>query len=262
MPYIVHRSSAIFKKGNKMKETIVIKIGGVASQQLSLDFIAQVKAWKEAGKHLVIVHGGGFAINKLMKDHKVAVKKIDGLRVTSKSDMVLVERALLDIVGKDLTKKLNQSGVDSVQLLSDLEKVVEAEFLDQETFGYVGEVSHIQSAYLEQMLSDDMIPVLASLGYSKDGELLNINADYLATAVATALSADQLILMTDVKGVLENGAVLDSLSVQAVQEKIDQGVITGGMIPKIESAAKTVQAGVGQVLIGDNLTSGTWIGKD
>ena len=245
-----------------MKETIVIKIGGVASQQLSLDFIAQVKAWKEAGKHLVIVHGGGFAINKLMKDHKVAVKKIDGLRVTSKSDMVLVERALLDIVGKDLTKKLNQSGVDSVQLLSDLEKVVEAEFLDQETFGYVGEVRHIQSAYLEQMLSDDMIPVLASLGYSKDGELLNINADYLATAVATALSADQLILMTDVKGVLENGAVLDSLSVQAVQEKIDQGVITGGMIPKIESAAKTVQAGVGQVLIGDNLTSGTWIGKD
>ena len=104
-----------------------------------------------------------------------------------------------------------------------------------------------------------MLPVLASLGYSKDGELLNINADYLATAVAVALEAEKLVLMTDVKGVLENGVVLDSLTSTEFQEKIDQGIITGGMIPKIESAVNTVLAGVGEVLIGDNLVTGTSI---
>lgn len=245
-----------------MKEIIVIKIGGVASQRLDAAFLNQVKTWKQEGKQLLIIHGGGFAINKLMKERHVPVTKIKGLRVTSLKDMQLVSQALLDIVGHDLTKKLNQSGVDSVQLRADLEKVVEAKFLDQATYGFVGQVSQIHIKHLRQMLADDMVPVLASLGYTTDGQMLNINADYLATAVAIALSANQLILMTDVKGVLENGAVLDSLSVQAVQDKIDQGVITGGMIPKIESAANTVLAGVGQVRIGDNLETGTVICKE
>lgn len=242
-----------------MKDTIVIKIGGVASQNLTQQFINQVKTWKESGKKIVIVHGGGFAINKLMEDNHVPVKKINGLRVTNKSDMRLVSYALLNMVGHNLTKKLNQSSVDSIQLLSGLKRVVKADFLDKGTYGYVGDVAQIQTPVLEQMLDNNMLPVLASLGYSKDGELLNINADYLATAVAIALEAEKLVLMTDVKGVLENGAVLDSLTSTEFQEKIDKGIITGGMIPKIESAVNTVLAGVGEVLIGDNLVTGTSI---
>ena len=242
-----------------MSQLIVIKIGGVASQQLSKDILLQIKAWKEAGKAILIVHGGGFAINKLMKEEKIPVQKINGLRVTSQSDMLLVSHALLDIVGQDLTQKLNQEDLDGLQLLSDIEKVVEADFLDKSTYGYVGQVTHIQTSILNQMLEDGMLPVLASLGYSKDGNMLNINADYLATAVAIALGAEKLILMTDVKGVLENGKVLETLSTSQIQEKIDQEVITGGMIPKIQSAANTVLAGVQEVLIGDNLTTGTSI---
>lgn len=253
MPFIAH------KEKKQMKNIIVIKIGGVASQHLSQDFVNQVKKWKEAGKQLVIVHGGGFAINKLMEDEQVPVKKINGLRVTSQSDMKLVSYALLTIVGENLVKKLNQSSIDSIQLLSDLEKVVQADFLDKETYGYVGNVSQIQTEILEKMLTNHMLPVLASIGYSKDGDMLNINADYLATAVAVALGAEKLVLMTDVKGVLENGAVLGSLSSTEFQDKIDQGIITGGMIPKIESAVNTVLAGVGEVLIGDNLVTGTSI---
>ena len=103
------------------------------------------------------------------------------------------------------------------------------------------------------------MPILASLGYTKSGQELNINADYLATAVASALKADRLILMTDVPGVLENKQVLDVLKVSDVQEKIDQEIISGGMIPKIQAAVETVLAGVGQVLIGDNLSTGTII---
>lgn len=242
-----------------MSQTIVIKIGGVASQQLSQDFLNQIKLWVEAGHQLVIVHGGGFAINKLMEDHKVPVQKINGLRVTSQSDMKLVSKALLDIVGKGLEEKLHQAGLDSVQLRSDLEQVVEADFLDRETYGYVGQVEQIHSSDLKEKLADGRLPLLASLGFTTEGEMLNINADYLATAVAVALSADKLILMTDVKGVLENGQVLERLKLDDIQSKIDKQVITGGMIPKIESAAKTVSAGVGQVVIGDNLNSGTII---
>lgn len=242
-----------------MENIIVIKIGGVASQHLSQEFINQIKKWKKAGKQVVIVHGGGFAINKLMEDENVPVKKINGLRVTSQSDMKLVSYALLNMVGENLVKKLNQSSIDSIQLLSDIERVVQAEFLDKDTYGYVGNVSHVETAVLEKMLANQMLPVLASIGYSKDGEMLNINADYLATAVAVALGAEKLVLMTDVKGVLEDGVVLDSLSSTDFQAKIDKGVITGGMIPKIESAVNTVLAGVGEVLIGDNLVTGTSI---
>lgn len=242
-----------------MKDTIVIKIGGVASQNLSQDFLAQVKKWKDAHKNLVIVHGGGYAINKLMEDNQVPIKKINGLRVTSQSDMKLVSYALLHMVGENLTKKLNQSSIDSIQLLSNIKRVVTADFLDKETYGYVGDISHIQTPILEQLLDNQMLPVLASIGYSKEGDMLNINADYLATAVAIALNAEKLVLMTDVKGVLENGEVLDSLTSKEFQEKIDQGNITGGMIPKIESAVNTVLAGVGEVLIGDNLVTGTSI---
>lgn len=243
-------------------ETIVIKVGGVASQSLSQDFLDQVKAWKEAGKQVVLVHGGGFAINQLMEENQVPVKKINGLRVTSPSDMELVSKALLDMVGLDITAKLSATGLATYQFRDDLADLVEADYLDQATYGQVGEVSQIKLAPLEAKLAEEVLPILACLGYSKSGEVLNINADYLATAIATALSADQLILMTDVKGVLENGAVLDSLSLADIEEKIENEVITGGMIPKIQSAAATVEAGVGQVVIGDNLTTGTKIVKE
>lgn len=239
-----------------MEHVIVIKIGGVSSQHLSQEFIQQIKQWKAENKQVVIVHGGGFAINQLMEEEHVPITKKNGLRVTRQSDMKLVSYALLKIVGANLVKKLNQSSLDSVQLLSNMPKVVQADFLDKATYGYVGNVSHIETEILEQMLADQMLPVLASIGFSKDGKMLNINADYLATAIAVALGAEKLVLMTDVKGVLENGAVLDHLSSTDFQEKIDKGVITGGMIPKIESAVKTVLAGVGEVLIGDNLRAG------
>ena len=243
-----------------MSETIVIKIGGVASQQLNQDFLNQLKSWKSKGHRLVIIHGGGYAINALMKEQAIPVKKIKGLRVTNQSDMALVHHALVEQVGKAIGKKLLKVGIDSIQLKASLERVVEARFLDKDIFGYVGKISHIEPRFLQSVLEDDFVPILASLGYTKTGEELNINADYLATAVASALMADRLILMTDVPGVMENNHVLPQLSIEDVQTKIDQRIISGGMIPKIESAVKTVLAGVGQVVIGDNLTKGTIIG--
>lgn len=240
-------------------EYIVIKIGGVASKQLTPEILAKLSEWHQAGKKIVIVHGGGFAINQLMEAHHIPIHKVNGLRVTGQSDMALIKEALVDIVGKNLAGQLRQAGLPAYQLVDELPDLVHADFLNQEVYGFVGEVSHITNQTLVALLAQGKIPLIPSLGYSEQGDLLNINADYLARAVAISLGAKKLILMTDVKGILENGRVLNHLNIVDVQKKIDSGVITGGMIPKIQSAVQTVQAGVEQVVIGDNLTDGTII---
>ncbi|MDU6560608.1 MAG: acetylglutamate kinase [Streptococcus vestibularis] len=240
-------------------EYIVIKIGGVASRQLTPEILAKLSEWHQAGQKIVIVHGGGFAINQLMEAHHIPIHKVNGLRVTSQSDMGLIKEALVDIVGKNLAGQLTTAGLSAYQVIDELPDLVHADFLDQETYGFVGEVINITNQTLVELLSQVKLPLIPSLGYSEQGDLLNINADYLARAVAISLGAKKLILMTDVKGVLENGQVLNHLNIEDVQKKIDLGVITGGMIPKIQSAVQTVQAGVEQVIIGDNLTDGTII---
>lgn len=240
-------------------EYIVIKIGGVASKQLTPEILAKLSEWQQAGQKIVIVHGGGFAINQLMEAHHIPIHKVNGLRVTGQSDMALIKEALVDIVGKNLADELTTAGLPAYQLVDELPDLVHADFLDQEIYGFVGEVKSINNQTLVALLSQGKLPLIPSLGYIEQGELLNINADYLARAVAISLGAKKLILMTDVKGVLENGQVLEHLNFVDVQKKIDSGVITGGMIPKIQSAVQTVQAGVEQVIIGDNLTDGTII---
>ena len=240
-------------------EYIVIKIGGVASKQLTPEILAKLSEWHQAGQKIVIVHGGGFAINQLMEAYHIPIHKVNGLRVTGQSDMALIKEALVDIVGKNLAGELTTAGLPAYQLVDELSDLVHADFLNQEVYGFVGEVKNITNQTLVAPLTQGKIPLIPSFGYSEQGDLLNINADYLARAVAISLGAKKLILMTDVKGVLENGRVLNHLNIVDVQKKIDSGVITGGMIPKIQSAVQTVQAGVEQVIIGDNLTDGTII---
>ena len=240
-------------------EYIVIKIGGVASKQLTPEILAKLSEWQQAGQKIVIVHGGGFAINQLMEVHHIPIHKVNGLRVTGQSYMALIKEALVDIVGKNSASQLTQAGLSAYQVIDELPDLVRADFLNQEVYGFVGEVKNITNQTLVALLAQGKIPLIPSLGYSEQGDLLNINADYLARAVAISLGAKKLILMTDVKGILENGRVLNHLNIVDVQKKIDSGVITGGMIPKIQSAVQTVQAGVEQVVIGDNLTDGTII---
>ena len=238
---------------------IVIKIGGVASKQLTPEILTKLSEWQRASQKIIIIHGGGFGINQLMEENNIPIHKVNGLRVTSQSDMALIKEALVDIVGKNLAGELTTAGLPAYQLVDELPDLVHADFLDQETYGFVGEVKNITNQTLVKLLSQGKIPLIPSLGYSEQGDLLNINADDLARAMSISLGAKKLILITDVKGVLENGQVLEHLNLVDVQKKIDSGVITGGMIPKIQSAVQTVESGVEQVIIGDNLTDGTII---
>lgn len=131
--------------------------------------------------------------------------------------------------------------------------------MNYKIYGSVGTSIQINPNYINALLNKNNIPVLASLGTHINGELININADHLATAIAISLKAQKLILMTDVKGVLENGKLINRLHISEVQTKIKENIITGGMIPKIESAVDTVKSGVKKVIIGDNLLTGTVI---
>ncbi|MBM7636588.1 acetylglutamate kinase [Streptococcus saliviloxodontae] len=245
-----------------MSQVIVIKIGGIAGQSLAPDVVATLQKWQVAGHRLVVVHGGGFAISDVLEKAGHETVKCDGLRVTAKEDMPLIVEALVDRVGKSLAEKLDEAGLAIHQLTLEQLQLVEATFLDKAKYGYVGSVTSIDQSLLQGLLVEGKIPLLASLAYSPSGEILNVNADYLAKSVAIALKADRLVLMTDVKGVMEDGQVLAQLLTKEIQGKIASGVITGGMIPKIESAAETVEAGVGQVVIGDNLETGTIISKE
>ena len=200
-------------------EYIVIKIGGVASKQLTPEILAKLSEWQQAGQKIVIVHGGGFAINQLMEVHHIPIHKVNGLRVTGQSDMALIKEALVDIVGKNLAGELTTAGLPAYQLVDELSDLVHADFLNQEVYGFVGEVSHITNQTLVALLAQSKIPLIPSLGYSEQGDLLNINADCLARAVAISLGVKKLILMTDVKGVLENGQVLNHLNIEDVQKK-------------------------------------------
>lgn len=242
-----------------MKDLIIIKLGGVAAKKLNQDITEALKKWQQNGKQLIIVHGGGYAIDELMAMRRLEIEKIKGLRVTPAQAMSCVEKGLREIVGPKLTKMLNQAGLEALQINQHLERILEADYLDQSTYGYVGDVVKVKQDYLMRILGEGLIPVIPSLGTTEADELLNINADDLASHLAVALQAEQLILMTDVSGVKEDDTVLSELTPADVDAKIAGGVITGNMIPKVRGAAKAVLAGVGRVCIGQDLQGGTQI---
>ncbi len=244
-----------------MKDLIVIKLGGVASQNMSQSFIGTLKKWYKEGKQLIIVHGGGYVIDELMTARQIEIQKIKGLRVTSAAAISCVEKGLREVVGPKLTKTLNQSGLEALQINQNLNRVLEADYLEEEVYGYVGEVRKVNQDYVLQILKEGLIPVIPSLGFTADGQLLNINADDVASHLAITFQAEQLILLTDVTGVKESGEVLPEIRVIEIPKKIEAGIITGNMIPKVNGAASAVLAGVGRVCIGKTLRGGTHILK-
>ena len=165
-------------------EYIVIKIGGVASKQLTPEILVKLSEWQQAGQKIVIVHGGGFAINQLMEENHIPIHKVNGLRVTGQSDMALIKEALVDMVGKNLAGELTTAGLPAYQLVDELSDLVHADFLDQETYGFVGEVKNITNQTLVEPPISRQTSLDSESSYSEQGDLLNINADYLARAVA------------------------------------------------------------------------------
>ncbi len=249
-------------------QTIVIKYGGHAmvDQNLAELFARDVVLLKHLGINPVIVHGGGPQIGSLLERLGISSRFEDGLRVTDGATMDVVEMVLSGAVNKTIVRAINKAGGKAVGLSgsdSNLLKARKAEHRKKVSdskieqmidLGFVGEPEAVDPALLN-LLTDrdaDFIPVVAPVGIGVDGDRFNINADSAAGAIAAALHATRLLLLTDVPGVMDKDkAILKKIAKDSISDLIKDGTAAGGMIPKLETAAKAVSNGVGATVILD-----------
>ena len=254
------------------RETVVIKYGGHAMGEdaVAQKFAADAVLLKLLGLHPVVVHGGGPQISRMLDRAGVKSTFIDGLRVTDKATMEVAEMVLSGAINKEIVHFINRAGAEAdvrgvglsgkdARLItvekatrtvkdptSKLEQVVD--------LGFVGEPSEVDPKIVEALIfaDQDYVPVIAPIGVSREGETFNINADTVAGALAGALKAKRMLLLTDVSGVLgPDGQLIRQLTVAEAREAISSGVATGGMIPKLETAIAAVTQGVEAVVILD-----------
>ena len=239
---------------NKMSgKTFVIKYGGSAMEdpELCRQVVADIEMLKLMGVRIVLVHGGGKAINAMLKRLDVPVKFKDGLRVTDDETMEAVQEVLVGHVNQQLVWALNEYGHNAVGISGADGKTLKAEPVDPD-LGRVGRIREVDTSLINTILDDGYIPVVATVGCGPDG-FDNINADVAADKIAEAMGADKLIYLTDVDGLFRDFSDEDSLVAQLTRtethELLESGTLDGGMIPKIRSVAEALDAGVSEVVI-------------
>lgn len=246
-------------------KTFVIKYGGHAmgDTRLAEQFASDIVLLKQVGINPVIVHGGGPQIGRMLQQLKIESEFIDGLRVTDKRTVEIVEMVLAGSINKEVVTAINDAGGTAVGISgkdgnlirarklkhrqktdSNIEKVVD--------LGFVGEPVAINTKVLDTLAGSHMIPVIAPLGIGEGGTTYNINADTAAGAIAGAIGATRLLMLTDVTGVLDKkGELITDITARQAKAYIKNGTITGGMIPKIETCLNAVKEGVDASVIMD-----------
>ncbi len=246
--------------------TFVVKYGGHAmvEPELSHIFARDITLMKQVGINPVVVHGGGPQIGRMLERLKVKSKFVDGLRITDAETVDIVEMVLSGSINKQIVSAINAVGGTAIGVSGKDGGLIQATKLrrhkrDAESnieqildLGFVGEPRYVNPQILTSLEQAGMIPVIAPIGWGPEGETFNINADTVAGAVASALSASRLLMLTDVPGVLDkDGNLITDLSVQQTREMIADGTISGGMIPKVETCLAAVENGVEAAVILD-----------
>lgn len=248
---------SIAQSAQNTNEIVVIKIGGstLTSEQAMLSLLTEVAVLSETGARVVLVHGGGPAISKAIEESGEKPHFVEGLRVTD--DTVLsIAQPVLDDLNAKLVATLNKLGVKATSInsksanaLTAKKKTITCSSGARLDIGWVGEISSVNQEVFNSLLQNSL-PVVASLAQDDDGQLYNVNADNVAMAVAVALSADKLVYITDVPGILmEKNHVIPKVSLDEISVLIESGIIRGGMIPKVRSCASGIKKGVGSILI-------------
>ncbi|MCW5205191.1 acetylglutamate kinase, partial [Desulfobulbus sp. N2] len=243
----------------------VLGVFGVVCEELKKNFALDVILLKYIGLNPVVVHGGGPQINKFLEKMQITSNYIQGMRVTDGETMDVVEMVLVGKVNKEIVGLINHCGGKAVGLSGRDGDLVQAkkmkmlgkpeaenappELID---LGRVGEVTKVNPEILETLDAQDFIPVIAPVGVGEDGQAYNINADLVAGAIAAELDAVKLILLTDVEGVKDHeGTLLSSIRKDSIEQMIEDGVISGGMIPKLRCCASALESGVNKAHIVD-----------
>ncbi|HCI75573.1 MULTISPECIES: acetylglutamate kinase [Psychrobacter] len=244
---------------------IVVKYGGNAMTDPALEssFARDIVLLKTVGIHPVVVHGGGPQVDNLLKELGRQSDRIDGMRVTDKSTMDIVEMVLGGSVNKSIVSLINKHGGRAIGLTGKDANLILAKKLMMEKIGadgiavpvdlgFVGDVVSVNKDVINMLIASDFIPVIAPLGVDSEGNTYNINADLVAGKVAEFLQAEKLMLLTNIKGVLgRDGEVVTGLTPKKVDSLIEDGTISGGMIPKIQCALDAVRSGVKSAVIVD-----------
>jgi acetylglutamate kinase len=234
---------------------LVIKYGGAAmvNEELREDFGRDVALLKRIGINVVIVHGGGKEITTVAEKMGVSTRFVNGLRYTDAEMMGVVQMVLAGKTNQDVVAGINRFAGMSVGLPgidADLLKVIKYSGEDSD-LGYVGEVTEVNTAYIRLLLEQRMLPVIAPVGLDENGRPHNINADVAAASIAGAISAEKLVYLSDVPGVIANGSLISTLDQDEAARLVKEGIVGEGMVPKIRSAFAALNEGVGKVHIID-----------
>ncbi|MBU0732661.1 MAG: acetylglutamate kinase [Proteobacteria bacterium] len=250
--------------------TVVVKYGGHAmvDEQLKRDFALDIIMMKYVGMNPVVIHGGGPQIGDFLKKLSIESEFVDGMRVTDRQTMDVVEMVLVGKVNKEIVTLINQNGGSAVGLsgkdgnlisarkMKYLKKRGENQAPEIIDMGMVGEITSVDNGILVGLMKGKFIPVIAPVGSGSEGETYNINADLVAGEIASSLSARKLILLTDTEGVLDkNGTLFSTLKAEEVRDLIGNRTIKGGMIPKVNCCLSALSKGVDKAHIIDGRIS-------
>ena len=233
--------------------TVVVKFGGNAmgDDEAMASFARDIVLMRLVGVNPVVVHGGGPMINEMLAKQGITSEFVRGKRVTDKPTVEVVEAVLSGLVNKRIVQAINAQGGRAVGISGKDGNLMLCEQTNPD-LGFVGSPVKVDTKVLETLFEAEMIPVIAPLGMNASGDTMNVNGDTAAGAIAGALKADRLLLLTDVSGVKDaSGTVVTELTPETVRQLTDDGVIAGGMIPKTETALSAITAGVRAVVILD-----------
>ena len=245
---------------------IVIKFGGNAmgKKEYVKSFAEDIALLQQVGMLPIVVHGGGPQIGEMLKKLKIESNFVDGLRVTDEATIDVVEMVLCGVTNKSIVSSISQAGGNAVGISGKDGNLISAKrisILDKDSdsnvekavdLGFVGEPEQINVEILNGLIAQKMIPVIAPVGIGKKGESYNINADTAAGAVASAMKATRMIMLTDVMGVLDsNDNLVPELSIEKAKKLIDEKIVVGGMIPKVKTCINTVRQGTEAAVIMD-----------
>lgn len=236
-------------------KTIVVKLGGstMEDEKIWKSAIRDIALLKYVGINPVLVHGGGKRINHYLEKLSIQARFVEGERVTDKETMKVVKMVLLGLINKDLVNQLNIEGCQAIGISGEDGGLVQARQRKESNLGLVGEVEKVNPEIIKRLINEDYLPVVASIGRSRDGLSLNINADLVAGAVAAALRADKLIFLTDVDGLYavdsKKRELISEIDLKGLKMFLKTNRDMGGMLPKLKGAVEALEGGVSRVHI-------------
>jgi acetylglutamate kinase len=239
--------------------TVVVKYGGAAMENPDLveSVMRDIVFLEAVGINPVVVHGGGKAITAAMRQENLTARFIDGLRVTDEASIRIIDRVLSEVIGPLLAQRIREMG-GKAEVVSGKDVLVAEKSPPRVDstgakidFGFIGDITEVEIARVQKLVDKEIVPVVSPLGRGRDGQVYNINADIAAAKIAQALKAHKIIYLSDVNGVRrdprDENSLISTLTPAQIQQLKQQGVIEGGMIPKVDSALEALANGVGKV---------------